>query len=47
LVREAGGVVVSGNGAGSPLDDGTYLAAANPELHAELIALARRAGGQR
>jgi myo-inositol-1(or 4)-monophosphatase len=47
LVQEGGGVIVSRNGVGSPLDDGTYLAAANPELHAELIELVRRAGASR
>jgi myo-inositol-1(or 4)-monophosphatase len=47
LIREAGGVIVSRDGVGSPLDDGTYLAAANPGLHAELVELARRAGTQR
>jgi myo-inositol-1(or 4)-monophosphatase len=45
LIREAGGVIVSSKGVGSPLD-GTYLAAANPELHAELVELAHRAGGE-
>jgi myo-inositol-1(or 4)-monophosphatase len=47
LIREAGGVIVSTSGVGSPLEDGTYLAAANPELHAELIELACTAGTRR
>ena len=44
LIREAGGVVVASDGRSSPLKDGTYLAAATPQLHAELVELARRAG---
>jgi myo-inositol-1(or 4)-monophosphatase len=47
LIREAGGVIVSCDGQGSPLKDGTYLAAATPPLHAELVDLARRAVGRR
>jgi myo-inositol-1(or 4)-monophosphatase len=47
LIREAGGVIVSRDGVGSPVEDGTCLAAANPELYAELAELAGRAGTQR
>jgi myo-inositol-1(or 4)-monophosphatase len=43
LIQEAGGVIVPRDGLGSPLKDGTYLAAANPQLHAELLDLAHRA----
>jgi len=45
LIREAGGAIVSTDGRSSPLKDGTYLAAATPQLHAELTELARRAVG--
>ena len=47
LVREAGGVIVSRDGLGSPLRDGTCLAAANPALHARLVELVRNAGASR
>lgn len=45
LIQEAGGMIVSSDGRSSPLKDGSYLAAATPQLHAELADLARRAGG--
>ena len=42
LVTEAGGVVTAPDGGPLDLDSGKFLAAATPELHAELLALARQ-----
>jgi len=44
LIREAGGVVTAPNGGPFVLDDAHYLAAANCQLHAELLMLFARAG---
>jgi myo-inositol-1(or 4)-monophosphatase len=44
MIREAGGLVTSPEGGEFDLSRAHYLAAANPELHAELRELARRAG---
>ncbi|MGQ9576100.1 MAG: inositol monophosphatase family protein [Thermoguttaceae bacterium] len=46
LIQEAGGMITASDGTSPPLKDGTYLAAATPELHAELTNLACRAIGQ-
>jgi myo-inositol-1(or 4)-monophosphatase len=44
LIREAGGVVTAPNGGPFVLEAGQFLAAANEQLHAELLALAAKAG---
>lgn len=46
LVAEAGGVVTSPEGGPLELDSGRFLAAATPELHAQLLELARQIGGR-
>ena len=43
LIREAGGVVTSPNGGAFVLEEARYVAAANPQLHAELRGLVARA----
>ncbi len=44
LVTEAGGVVTAPDGGPLHLDSGRFLAAATPELHAQLLELAGRVG---
>lgn len=44
LVTEAGGVVTSPEGGPLELDSGRFLAAATPELHSQLLGLARKIG---
>ncbi len=44
LVTEAGGVVTSPEGTPLELDSGRFLAAATPELHEQLLGLARQIG---
>ncbi len=44
LIREAGGLITTTSGADLPWSEGRYLAAANPPLHAELMAVIARSG---